>query len=887
MISRSQAIKLFLDSESPAQAKDLAELYNLGMECQVNVAQDDGQRIEGDYQGRKWHGWSNGLTTWKSFRIPYEARTKPHYDDPEMGFPIEQHAEGIGMTGWDWKNLVSKWVAYDFDSIVGHKAGLSDQELLTIQERAGKLEYVTIRKSTSGKGIHLYVFLDNVPTANHNEHAALARAILGKISAETGYDFTAAVDTCGGNIWVWHRKVKGTDGFTLLKRGSTLKTIPPNWKEHLNVVKGAAKRANAPEQGSDFDKIVGQHVHVPLDEEHRRLISFLESASATVWWDLDRHLLVTHTTHLTDAHKTLKLQGIFATESTKSTPHNCFMFPMRRGAWIVRRFGQGVQESDSWSQDSAGWTFCYFNKEPDLKIVAKMCNGVRLSTHYAFNVMGAENLKKALELLKVKIEVPTWILNREAKLRLLRGKEVEISIKHSPEDKLADMPGWAPHKGWWSRICEANIDTEIDVEVEIPDNLIRHIITESGEDYGWVINSDKLWVREPLSHIKPALISMGVDAKEINHTLGSSIMNRWILVNRPFQPEYPGNKEWNKDSVQFAFTPSDKERETLNYPHWCLVLQHCGHSLDEAIQANAWCKQAGIISGADYLKCWIASMIQKPLEPLPYLFLWGPQNCGKTIFHEAVQLLMTGGYIQADNALLNPQGFNGELANKVLCVIEETDLSKSGNIAYNRIKDWVTSRNIQIHPKKETPYTVKNSLHFVQCANTQGSCPIFAGDTRITVIRVGALEKVIPKRDLIASLEAEGPDFLRSLIDLEIPRSNDRLNLPVLETQDKIDSMELSKNELELFFTDKVKHVPGKWIPFSELYDTFLEYIDAKDRFKWSKIRVGREIPTPYIKGRCRENSQFHVANASWTAEGGDGKVYVMDKGFLHLQEKA
>ena len=140
----------------------------------------------------------------------------------------------------DWYNQVSKWVAFDFDALIGHSdkhtAKLTDEELQNVKEAAMEIPWVTIRKSTSGKGLHLYVFLDSVATCNHHEHAALGRAILGTMSGITGFDFENRVDICGGNMWVWHRKMEGTDGLELIKEGSIFRDIPKHWKDHVKVV---------------------------------------------------------------------------------------------------------------------------------------------------------------------------------------------------------------------------------------------------------------------------------------------------------------------------------------------------------------------------------------------------------------------------------------------------------------------------------------------------------------------------------------------------------------------------------------------------------------------------------------------------------------------------
>jgi hypothetical protein len=241
---KTEAIKRFLTHMTHA---DLAELYGPHMEVQVHASQDGGTRVDGDYQGRTWHAWEDAAgNRWKSFRIPLNAKTIPENNDSPMSWDLAEHAEGIGMTGWDWKALRSRWVGFDFDAISGHSEQhskkLTDKELLEIQEKACAIPWVTVRKSTSGKGLHLYVFVDPTETVNHDEHAALARAILGMMSAFVGFDFHGKVDAMGHIMWTWHRKMRGTDGLTLLKQGDVLTDIPPNWRDHIEVIQGKRKK---------------------------------------------------------------------------------------------------------------------------------------------------------------------------------------------------------------------------------------------------------------------------------------------------------------------------------------------------------------------------------------------------------------------------------------------------------------------------------------------------------------------------------------------------------------------------------------------------------------------------------------------------------------------
>ena len=172
-VTKTEAVKYLLTKHTHP---DLAALYDPGLEVQVSVAQDGGDRVDKEFKGKTYGVWTDGRTEWKSFRIPRNADSDAEDNDGPMNFNLEAHVEGIGMTGWDWRRRVSLWSAYDFDSIVGHAEGhrgkLTDEELAEVKRRAMSIPWVTVRKSTGGKGIHLYVFLPDVPTANHTEHAA-------------------------------------------------------------------------------------------------------------------------------------------------------------------------------------------------------------------------------------------------------------------------------------------------------------------------------------------------------------------------------------------------------------------------------------------------------------------------------------------------------------------------------------------------------------------------------------------------------------------------------------------------------------------------------------------------------------------------------------------
>ena len=882
---RSDAIKIFLTN---ATWSDLSALYYPGMEVQVNVAQDEGERISTEgYQGRTWHSYSDGIQEWYSFRIPRKAYSKPENNDFEIKYALDVHAEGIGLTGWDFERQVSKWVGFDFDAIAGHSGNtLSDIELKDICDTACNIPWITVRKSTSGSGLHLYVFLPDVPTANHNEHSALARAILGKMAAITGFDFASKVDCCGGVMWFWHRKkTDDNEGLKLLDSGCVLEDIPINWRDHIGVVSGKSHKTKPgfikETEESLFEQLTSQRPTVKLDKQHKKLTEFLTKIKASWWWDQDHNMLVCHTFDLKQAHTKLELRGIFDTISTgkeQGSDHNCFCFSLEKpeGAWVIRRYSTGIQETTSWKQDSSGWTYCYFNRDPSLDIAARSHGGME-DEKGGFVFADGESAVKAAKMLGANTKAPKWIRGRSALLKQHKDGRLIVHIKREPTDKYDEIPGWREDKGQWKRLFDIKLQQPGESKAMDFDDLVRHVITENGDDYGWVIKTGSKWHSEPMTHVRVALKALHFSELEINKILGHCVLEGWTLTNEPFQSEYIGGRKWNRDAAEFRYLP--KSDEPFIFPTWQKILNHCGKGLDSTVKRDGWCQANGVKTGADYLKIWIASLLQYPKEHLPYLFLYSKEErTGKTTLHEAVGSLMTRGYVRADTSLISSAGFNGELENAILCVVEETNLQKNPG-ARNRIKDWITASNISIHHKGRTPYQVENTVHFIQTGNETTECPIFPGDTRITMIHVPPFDLVemVPTTKMKILLNNEAPDFMASLLKTEIPLSNDRLFVPTLDTEIKKQTQKHNWTLLEEFLEETVHYAPGEMILYSELYNLFTNWLDPNDVYSWSKIKFGRELPPQFPKGRLMsKGAQYFVGNASLTSSDKAGKPLIV-----------
>ena len=200
--------------------------YNDGMEVQINVAQGDGEPAFDGLKPKPNTYINDDHEEWYNYRLPKNAKGDPIDSSGwEQTFDLRRHYESIGITGWDFKQRRSIGVGFDYDAIEVHKSGtgVEADKLARVTQVAKRLGYVEVRKSTSGTGYHLWVWFDpnNLPeTSNHTEHAALARAVLLKMSHDAGFDFTADVDRMGGNMWICTKRATKESG------GLPLSTLP-------------------------------------------------------------------------------------------------------------------------------------------------------------------------------------------------------------------------------------------------------------------------------------------------------------------------------------------------------------------------------------------------------------------------------------------------------------------------------------------------------------------------------------------------------------------------------------------------------------------------------------------------------------------------------------
>ncbi len=833
-------------------------------------------------------------------RWPYNPAEGANYSDPPITYIIKDRLKCIGITGWDWKNQQSVSLGYDFDSITEHAEGIASEEIAKLDQI--DVPWLEIIRSTRGNGRHIYIrFQEPYPvTQTHTEHAALARAFLPLIAKHTGLDIEASVDVCGSILWIYHdNATKENQGYALIKPATQLLTVdhvPPNWRDNLEVVNGSRTKVKVQgwtsdgtaTKGDELDVMTQAYAKVELDDVHLKILDELEATGHSSLWVFDHHLWQGHTGGLKKvyndwAERGTPMRGLFDTNTLDGDPGkpNAFMRPKLNGAWDVYRFGEGTEECEIWDTNGK-YTHTVYNYPATLKQICLTAGGYEgTEEKQGFMFTSLDEVKQALNLLGSKLILPDKAGGRALSLHNGLGDKIILVISKERSDMPAEFPRYVKTpRGWeiWIRDSIPTSDGERGEEAlwDELDNKMRALKIVGMKGGGGVFDSwvmmdaTEEWTEHPRENIKSFLLSIG--HLKPDPILGGAVFKSWILVNNPFQPVYPGGRVWNRDAAQFVYAPIElSEGEIPHHPTWTKVMEHCGSDLTNYLDELPWCKDWGLTTGGDYLTAWLACMLQNPFGKLPYLFMYGPQNSGKSSFHESISLLLTSGVAKADRALTSEQGYNGELQDAVLAVVDEVDISKAGAGVYNKLKEWVTGVTVSIHAKYKAVQDMTSTLHFVQMSNTRSSLPVFPGDTRITAMHVPDFEEgvEIPREKLQILLKQEAPAFMRTLMDFEVAEATGRLMIPIIETQGKLEAAAGNIDEVAQFIEDNCYAVPGTVTKFADFETKFLESLEEFQRPDWKRRLIRNALSERFPIGKGTSANQLVIGNLTFnpTAE--------------------
>jgi hypothetical protein len=412
------------------------------------------------------------------------------------------------------------------------------------------------------------------------------------------------------------------------------------------------------------------------------------------------------------------------------------------------------------------------------------------------NTLHFPDIESAVEVLKahkIDVAIPKQFAGREAHIRILSsGRPVLDVALTSQTEKLPR--GWVKKSAKIKRASQVLTGTLVDAEKIVDqdyiDGMIR-CVDCAGKHFGWYLRpqAESPWILSSRGNGYLVLRAKKYRKDDCEAILGQCVSTGWTITSIPFAGEYPDPEKriWNLGAPQLKYEPIEGD-----HPDWDRILDHLGSALTVALQdrtLNPWAEGWKIKTGGQYLLSWIASAIRHPAEPLPYLFAYGNENCGKSIFHEALWELTTKGVVNVYRALRNKDEFNSELWQTVFAYVDEKDLSEDPSI-FARVREWVTGKTLNIRKMATDAFTAPNYCHFYHCANKRDFLPIWPGDTRIVAFPVAdlSLEQEVPKDKLLERLREQAPAFTHTLRNLELPEVTGRTRLPIVVTHAKRES---------------------------------------------------------------------------------------------------
>lgn len=836
--------------------------------------------------------WTDGSETWAHHRWPRKAGTDPNYNDRKLTFSPGAHLKRMGSTWWNFRTKRSVGVALDIDLEGEHAAStttVTKIQLVELIEKLKSLDYLTLVRSSGGNGVHIYCFFDEnhqPESANHNEHAMVANALVAKISFDLNYNFRQHMDAVGVIFWFWScDSPENHQGYELIHEQTTsLKSSDleeylgiglstPNQKVKVDGYTDSGEKVQSQVEGSGYKSY-------DLDQHHKDILKELEGMGYSFIWNPEYKMAHTHTMAIKELFDKMSkegrpMRGVFNTISkgTDKGKPNCYITPRENGVFQVKRFGTATAEHPIWqTRDEDTW--CYLNQEAPVLQVMKKFSSSYDGTKMVFESASLENAMQAFDHT---LGEASKTINEIIHVALRKNGTFLAKFKGS-----GNYEGWTTTPdGFQRELPVVHKSAQFNKSIlDEADQFVRHVVTPDNEPFGWAVKGGDVWRMYP-GYDPISCVVARVFGKDSNIARAEMTTSPWTLHHLPFGLEYPGGRLWNQFAPQLAIQPSE---EAGPHPTWDRIFDHLGQSLDVVVAQTDWCQQWGMHTGADYLRAWVAAMFRFPLKPLPYLFFYGPQNTGKSVFHESISTLLTCGVTSIKTALCSNAGYNQEISNVILGHVEEKDLSVVKDGAYDRIKEWCTAKTMLIHKKGHTPYNRPNTLHMVQMANRATSCQMEDGDTRITAILVFPINEIIPETPFFNQLAEEAQYFVRTLLTLSLPESHTRLRVPMIASEHKKDLEEMSQTPFESFAEETLRPCDGQSVKFTDFYERYLIFCTSKSIEPNKRnfiIQLLRNRADKYLLGIGR-GKQMSIANVTMDSRiQPKKKLKLTDKGRL------
>ena len=251
----------------------------------------------------------------------------------------------------------------------------------------------------------------------------------------------------------------------------------------------------------------------------------------------------------------------------------------------------------------------------------------------------------------------------------------------------------------------------------------------------------------------------------------------------------------------------------------------------------------------DYINTWIANIIQHPLKKS--MVLKGIQGCGKDTFTKFFQKLIGKDYyINTDSPDLIFGKFNGNIENKIICVLNETNGKDTFTINEN-IKDAITRNETNIHNKMMKPYTVKDACNFIFLTNNDNPIKIPNDDRRFFCVEMSS--KYANNTEYFSNLhnELDKEEYLNSFYDffknIDISNYDFISNRPVSDMYDDMRELNIPVviRFLENYICDTLNNIDIKpyWIDAGVLFSKCITYMSENNfnNITYTPVKFGIE----------------------------------------------
>lgn len=656
----------------------------------------------------------------------------------------------IGGYGLNWNTKTIHWIGLDIDA-KNNGPIQKDGDKDALVEALDKLGYCQIRNSSSGKGLHIYVDLQNPISGVDSErgYASYRNALASHIErdlANGGYTHLPVFDRVGTVLYMWKRGA-GPDAYKLLRPArqsfqfelkpesnkKSVRTEGPGWPATLEdaIIKGWTRL---------------QYEFVDYLAKNDPAFSLAGDAGP---------ICHAHTSVVSRAIQHLNIPGLWSTNTpaTDLSHHNCYITILPSSGIIrVWRAGNGA------ANESAAWLTVNDRTVAVLNGVArsKLCMLSGLQAPTRTDRARGPISKDVLKQLNIPYS-ESWN-DIEANIQVNNSK-----VKFTVKGKRDPQPGWMVGATQMSYTLDIDDNLhsrkveEISGRTETDAVEVQYTRDDSNEMVAYFKNERGEWQHSTNDSLLRAYLQerYKMTSAELKRCLAMKYANDVMLrVEMPCVPfgvyEYEKRTYWNVPPTDFAFPKPEqttlvKSRISTIHPSLRELAAQCPgwFALYNHIFANLQVPQElkdsySIETGADYGLLWAAYKIRDPLNIVPILVLTGPPETGKTFFADSFRHFFTGrGAYKITNALVsNYPDWLG------VVVGSSDDLDEYSATTVTRLKNIGSGDRLEVNPKFKRPSLVGGYLSLIMNMKDLSTFPTEYLKDRCTFVPVSPIEDV-------------------------------------------------------------------------------------------------------------------------------------------------